>query len=330
MTIKTGILSFAHMHANSYARVLCANEKTQLVGIADGDTERGTTNAALYSTRYFGSVEELLGQNLDAIVIASENIHHRKHVEMCAAAGIKHILSEKPLATTVEDAGAMIAACRTAGAKLYTAFPCRFSPALQRLRKQIQEGALGTILAIRGTNRGYMPGGWFIEKEFSGGGAVIDHTVHVADVNRWLLGQEATEVYAEIGNGFYHQEWEDTGVLTLTYQGGVFATIDTSWSRPYKFRTDLTLQVIGTAGVADLDMFLQTVTNYSMKNAVSHVGWGSSVDKWMIDAFLRAASGECVDDLADGEDGLRALEVALAAYRSAEQASPVCIAPVPV
>jgi predicted dehydrogenase len=210
--------------------------------------------------------------------------------------------------------------------QLFTAFPCRFSPAAQRLKEQIEAGVLGTILAVRGTNRGLMPGGWFIEKQLSGGGAVIDHTVHVADANRWLLGKEAVEVHAEIGNGFYHQEWDDSGMLTVTYEGGVFATIDTSWSRPNNFpRGDLTLQVVGTGGVAEADLFTQNVTAYSKESAVSCHGWGSDIDEYMIRDFLRAAGGEKPEYLASGEDGLRALEVALAAYRSAQQGAPVSL-----
>ena len=230
--LRVGILSMAHMHSQSYASALAAHPGVEFVGIADADAERGRAAAIAYSTTYFETSEALLRQGLDGIIVTSENVYHRVFVEAAAKAGVRAILCEKPIATTIEDARAMIDACNVAGAKLAIAFPCRYSPAFQRLREQVQEQAIGDIIAIRGTNHGKMPGGWFIDKSLSGGGAVLDHTVHVADLNRRLLGVEAETVYAEIGNGFYHQDFDDTGFLNIRYSNGVFATLDTSWSRP--------------------------------------------------------------------------------------------------
>lgn len=320
MTLKIGILSFAHMHAQSYAQEIVAHPDAVLVGIADPDPARGAAMAAQLSTTYYPTEATLLSQGLDGVIVASENIHHRRLVELAASAGVRAILCEKPLATTTEDARAMIAACAAAGVKLATAFPCRYSPAFQRLKQQVSAGAVGEVLAIRGTNRGTMPGGWFVDKALSGGGAVIDHSVHVADLNRVLLGREATEVYAEIGSGFYHQDWEDTGFLTIGYEGGVFATLDTSWSRPKTFPTwgDVTLQVVGTNGVLDLDMFAQNLVHYDDRaGRIGWDNWGSGTDAGLVADFLRLIAGQEVPNLATGEDGLRALAVALAAYRSA-------------
>jgi UDP-N-acetylglucosamine 3-dehydrogenase len=329
-TIKTqrvGILSFAHMHAASYAAVLADHPGATLVGIADPDAERGHTMAARFKTAYFDSDAALLEQPLDGVIVTSENVHHRALVEKAVAAGIKTILCEKPLATTLEDARAMVRLCANSGVRLATAFPCRYAPAFQRLRARVHGGAIGEVLAIRGTNRGSMPGGWFTNRALSGGGAVIDHTVHVADLNRVLLGREATEVQAEIGSGFYHQEWDDTGFLTIKY-GGVFATLDTSWSRPKTFPTwgDVTMQVVGTGGILDLDMFAQNLVHYD--DAAGRVGWshwGSGMDAGLVADFLRLCAGEAAPDLATGEDGLHALAVALAAYRSAETGQPVAV-----
>lgn len=326
--LKIGILSFAHMHAASYAAALTAHPGTDFVGIADADAERGRQQAQALGTQFFDSDAALLGQKLDGVIVTSENVHHRRLVEMAAGAGVKAILCEKPLATTLEDAQAMIDVCRAAEVKLATAFPCRYSPAYQRLREQVHSGAIGEVLAIRGTNHGKMPGGWFTDRALSGGGAVIDHTVHVADLNRHLLGRDAVEVYAEIGHGFYHQEWEDTGFLSIRYDGGVFATLDTSWSRPESYPTwgDVTLQVLGTSGVLDLDMFKQSLATYGTAGQqVAWVNWGSDTDAGLIADFLMLASGQPAPLLATGEDGQAALAVALAAYRSAALGAPAAI-----
>ena len=328
MTLQIGILSFAHMHAASYASALAARPDAALVGIADADPARGRAMAARFGTAFFASDAALLEQPLDGVIVTSENVHHRALVEKAVAAGVKAVLCEKPLATTLEDARAMTALCADEGVRLATAFPCRYAPAFQRLRARVQAGAVGEVLAIRGTNRGSMPGGWFTDRALSGGGAVIDHTVHIADLSRVLLGREATDVCAEIGSGFYHQEWDDTGFLTITYNGGVFATLDTSWSRPKTYPTwgDVTMQVVGTGGVLDMDMFAQNLVHYDdAAGRVSWSNWGSGMDAGLVADFLRLAGGEDAPDLATGEDGLRALAVALAAYRSAGTGQPAAV-----
>ena len=299
-----------------------------MVGIADPDPERGQRNGGPVRHHLLSLGSRPAGAGLDGVIVTSENVHHRALVEQAAEAGVKAILCEKPLATTLEDAQAMIAACAAAGVRLATAFPCRYSPAFRRLRRAGAGGRIGDVLAIRGTNRGKMPGGWFVDKALSGGGAVIDHTVHVADLNRVLLGREATEVYAEIGSGFYHQDWEDTGFLTISYEGGVFATLDTSWSRPKTYPTwgDVTLQVVGTGGVLDLDMFAQNLVHYDDRAGRRRLAeLGQRHGRGLVADFLRLAAGEDAPDLATGEDGLRALAVALAAYRSAELGTPVSL-----
>ena len=325
---RIGIFSFAHMHAASYAEALAAHPDAALVGIADPDQARGQVMAAQFGTAYFPSETALLDQALDGVVVTSENVYHRPLVEEAAAAGVSAILCEKPLATTTADARAMVSACAAAGVSLATAFPCRYSPAFKRLWEQVQAGAIGDVLALRGTNHGKMPGGWFVDKPLSGGGAVIDHTVHVADLNRLLLGREAAEVYAEIGHEFYHETWEDTGFLSIGYDGGVFATLDTSWSRPASFPTwgDVTLQVVGTEGVLDLDMFAQNLVHYGGPAGVAAWDhWGSGTDAGLVADFLRLAAGQAAPDLATGEDGLRALAVAEAAYQSAALGEPVAV-----
>lgn len=299
------------------------------VGIWDEDAGRGKEQAQAHGTRFFENLDDLLGENLDGVMVCSDNTSHCELVTRAASAGPKAILCEKPIATTLQDAREMVEACDKSGAFLGIAFPCRYSPAFHRARAMVQEGKLGDVLAIRATNHGMCPFGWFVEKERSGGGAVIDHTVHVADLNRVLLGQEAAEVYAEIGNRMYHQDWEDTGFLTITYAGGVFSTLDSSWSRPRKsFNTwgDVTMEIVGTGGVIWVDMFNQALTHYSEQAGKANLaGWGSNLDAGLVNDFVARARGDETTTLASGYDGLKALEVALGAYRSAETNAPVAL-----
>ena len=325
--VKIGMMSFAHLHAASYAHSIVTRPDTEMVGIADHDPARTERMAQQFGTRAFESYEALLAEpGLDAVVVCSENVRHRALVEMAASAG-KHVLCEKPLATSIADGEAMIAACKRAGVQLMTAFPCRYSPIMQRMKAVLDSGDGGRILAMRGTNRGRNPGGWFIVPGESGGGATMDHTVHVTDLMRWILQDEVKEVYAEVSNGISHAGFDDVGFVSLTFQQGVFGTLDASWSRPKSFPTwgDVTLDVVTEKGTVSMDMFAQNLVLYSDKsNSVSWHNWGGNMDDGLMAAFAKAiAEGAPVP--ITGEDGLRAAEVAFAAYRSAETLAPVAL-----
>ena len=127
MTVKVGIMSFAHLHADSYALCLKQHPQAELVGIADHDATRAKAKAHQFETQAFSSYEALLASDVQAVIICSENAKHAPLAQMAAAAG-KHILCEKPLMTHLEDGKAMLAAAQGAGVHLFTAFPCRFSP----------------------------------------------------------------------------------------------------------------------------------------------------------------------------------------------------------
>ncbi|MEH7301351.1 Gfo/Idh/MocA family protein [Neobacillus drentensis] len=324
--MKIGIISFAHMHAHSYANSLAAMDHVELFGISDENEERGKEAAAKYHTRYYKNYHDLLAEEIEAVIICTENVKHTE-VAIAAAEAKKHILCEKPLATTVEDAWKMIETCKQHGVKLQTAFPVRYNPPVKRVKQMIDTGELGRIVAIRGTNRGQNPGGWFVDKKKSGGGAVLDHTVHVIDLMRWFMDSEVREVYAEVDTKFSDIPIDDCGLLTLEFENGVFASHDPSWSRCKTFPTwgDVTLEIIGTQGTTRMDAFAQNLILYSdQKNKVSHEFWGNDMDCGLLEDFVRCIREDREPSIT-GYDGLKAMEVALAAYKSATIKEPVKI-----
>lgn len=325
--IRLGFLSTAHLHADSYVAEIRALDGVSVAGIWDHQAERAADAARRYGTDPVASVEALLSQ-VDGVVVCSENIHHKDLVLAAAAAG-KPVLCEKPLATTPDDAKAMVDACAAANVPLMTAFPCRFSASWSRFKAMVEAGEIGDLLALRGTNQGMCPGGWFVDKSLSGGGAVMDHTVHVTDLLRDLLGDEIHDVYCESGDGLLHGGFDDTGFLTLSFGKGTFATLDASWSRPKSFPTwgNVTLYAVGTRGTLEMDMFAQDAVLYSdSAMRVMHQHWGSSIDKGLMAAFVAAVrTGVVPAGAADGTDGLRAVEVVEAAYASSACAQPVAV-----
>lgn len=325
--VRIGMMSFAHMHAASYADCVNRLPGAELAGIADDDSTRALEMADRFGTRCFKSYDELLAQDIDGVIVCPENIHHKALTVMAAQAG-KHVMCEKPLAISMADGNAMIAACKDNGVKLQTAFPCRFSPEMAAARRAIQAGRIGKIIAINGTNHGKCPCGWFTDLSISGGGAVIDHTVHVVDLMRWTMESEVTEVYAEISNLMLHKNFDDTGILSMAFDNGVFATLDSSWSRPPSFPTwgDVTMTVVGTEGTIRLDLFAQAINRYS--DSTMSASWeyfGGNVDLGLVRSFIESIAQDLPAPIT-GEDGLAAAAVALAAYESAVKGSPVKLA----
>ena len=265
-------------------------------------------------------------QGLDGVIICAENVNHRPLVEL-AAGRTPAILCEKPIATTVADAQAIIDRCRATGTRLQIAFPVRFSPPIQQLKAALDRGDLGRILAVKTTNHGSMPGGWFVDPQLSGGGAVLDHTVHVIDVLRWFWGAEVTEVYAEVGYDVLHPGLgiDDVGMLSFRLANGVYGTLDTSWSRPRSYLTwgDVKIEVVGEKGAVVVDAFKQhLVVSSDAAGKTNWVPWGSNIDLGLIQDFVGMIREGRAPSIT-GEDGLRALEVALAAYESAKRGAPV-------
>jgi predicted dehydrogenase len=330
--VRVGIVSAAHLHADAYAPQLLAMPDVELVGLADMDAERGREFAGAHGIRYVGALDTLLGERLDAVVVTSENARHRADVEAAARAGV-HVLCEKPLATSAADAAAMVDACRDAGVRLMTAFPMRFSAPVRSVAASLRAGEIGEVRAVAAVNQGTLPArerAWFADPALAGGGAVTDHTVHVVDLLRWMLQREPIEVWAAT-NRILHATRaavETGGLVLVTFEGGAFASIDCSWSRPDTYPTwgGLGMEIVGTRGVLDLDAFRQRFILHGRDTQhATWTYWGSDPDRAMLRAFVDAVrAGE--EPPITGLDGLRAVEVVEAAYRSAASGQPVGLA----
>lgn len=312
--MKIGFLSTAHMHAWGYAAALQGREDAQISFVWDDNFERGTTFATTFGMT-FDSNRDLVIRECDALIITSENSAHIEHLEACAEAD-KPALCEKPIVGRPEHVS-RLQALIAENAKVMTAFPCRYSPAFVRLCDRVKSGEIGNILSICATNRGRCPFDWFVDEDKSGGGAMIDHVVHVADLLSVLLGKQPSNVRAQIGSNMYQQSWEDTAMLTLDYDDGTFATLDSSWSFPQGYKTwgDVTLNVVGEKGVIELDMFGQGMEMFS-QDKVQIFGFGSDLDGLLIADFLKFAKGEIQCPIS-AQAGLDAAQVALHGYESA-------------
>jgi predicted dehydrogenase len=324
MKLRVGLVSAAHVHTPSYAHQFAVHPRSEIAGVWDDNAARGEQFATERGLRFFPHLDDLLSA-CDAVAISSENTKHLAQIEACASSG-RHILCEKPIVVRREDFQPLRASVRNSGVKFMTAFPCRFSPGWQVIKEKIRNGDLGDLVSINATNRGQCPQSWFVQPDLSGGGAMIDHVVHVGDLLNELFGVSPKNVYAQVGSNTYGgKDWDDTAMLTLDYESGVFVTLDSSWSRPGSFKTwgDVTLKIVGTKGVLHVDLFGQGLDWFS--NAAGNhqvIGYASDLDAAMVDAFIRV----CLDDAevpVTLEDGLAAVEIAIRGYESVKSKIPV-------
>ena len=347
--IRIGIISFAHMHANGYAaaiQVLQREGRAQLAGIADPDGDRLRGKAAEFSvTRIWSNYRDMINsREIDAVVIASENVRHRDEVCDAAAAGI-HVLCEKPVGINRDDLTIMASALRNAKIPIVfqTAFVCRYSASVIEAKVALVSGKLGTIKAISATNHGRYPGGWFGDKQQSGGGAIIDHTVHAADVIRFLTGDEFCSVRAFQGvNIRADVQIEDNALIyAKLHKTEIPVSIDCSWSRHDSWPTwgDLTLNLYCEEGVIKIDAFRPNIQVASVSGLEWH-GLGEDLNEKLMRSFCRSiqehrseaprngdpASALARDLRAGFDDGAKATEVALLAYESLSKDSHAILA----
>ena len=328
--MRVGIMSFAHGHSEGYIGLLRAMPNIEVIGFSDLDATRGIHMSQQYSSTWFSTHEALLEQDLDAVIVCTENALHREAVELAARAGC-HILCEKPIATTIKDTFAMREAVSQAGVNFMTAFPMRFDPSVILARDRIKAGDLGRVYGVNGINHSVIPRAhraWFAQKALAGGGAVMDHTVHLLDLYRWMFNTEVLEVYAEVSNPFYPDVEVDTaGIVTLKLSNGMFAGIDCSWSRPTTYPTwgHLKLEVVGERGSLEVDAFAQhlivTTAKANSRNQNWH-GWGTDPNKAMLEEFF-ASITEAREPSVTWTDGFEALRAALICYESAGIGQPI-------
>ena len=334
MTVRIGIASLAHVHAESYVRLLRGEEDVELIvadfeGSAAEPAQRASrARIEAKGVRVVDTEDELFDARPDGIVICTANAEHRALTERAAHSHV-HVLAEKPLATTREDAEAMVAACEEAGVGLMMAYPTRFSPAINELEAAIRRGDLGEVLACDGANIARIPTvdrSWFGDASLAGGGALMDHTVHLADILILLFGRPR-KVYAQ-ANTMIHAEKTrvDTGgIVCLDFGDGFVATIDASWSLPDDNPTwgGLSLRVTGTDAEMTADVFGGALAGHSGRTGQGiWRGYGADVNLLMLREFIDAIE-EGRPPRPSGREGLDSLDVALAAYAAMRGGEPV-------
>jgi len=193
----------------------------------------GAEVADQFSVQHCATEEDLMSADVDAVYIATPTYLHRDEVLRAAAAG-KHVLCEKPLSISVQDAHEMVQACEQAGVKFGIGLMMRYHAGHREAARIIQEGGIGTPVLGRAQLSCWYPpieGAWRQDPELSGGGALADLGVHCIDLLEVILGRTC-RVTATIGNTVHGYNAEDTGVVVLEFESGARGIVDCLFNVP--------------------------------------------------------------------------------------------------
>lgn len=314
--LRIGIVGCGQMgrwHFDAYRK----NPQVELVAFADTHVESAERFAGEAGGKAYASTKEMIAkERLDGVSVCTVPSTHREIVADLLEAGV-HVLCEKPLAISVEQAKDMTVKAREKGLLLLTAFKFRYFDEVQKAKEIIESGGLGRIANFRLMFGGYieMAGTWFAQKELSGGGILMDNGPHAIDLIRYLFGEVAA-VSASVSN-LQNIPVEDTGRVNFSLAGGVTGTAEMSWSLPIPSKTYL--EIYGENGAALLD-FEGISYRYKAwnewKRVPNSVNMKSAFARQM-DHFVDAihTKSPVIVSNADGEKSQMVIEAAYAAVK---------------
>jgi predicted dehydrogenase len=321
--VKVGMLSFAHVHADGYARQVSENDKSEIVAIWDHMEERGKGAAEKYDVPFYSNLDKILELDIDAVVVNVETNMHPEVMAAAAKAG-KHIFTEKALAIDVDGCDEIIEAVEESGVKFMISLPSRCRKELLLARKAIDDGLLGDITFGRGRVAHsasldmWFKGGsaWFVDAEKAGGGALFDLGCHRMDVIRWMMG-EPKKVMAIVNNFCPNYEIDDNSATIIEFSNKGIGVVDVAFvhrSGPNPF------ELYGTEGSISMGAGPLSMTTTKMSE--------DEVKKYIADGpdNLPSPMQQWINALENGtemtitiQDGRNLTELLQAAYMSAEQ-----------
>lgn len=296
----------------------------QIVAVCDLDEEKAKKVASKWQANLYSTMEEMLDkESLDAVDICLPMNLHRNAVEQAAARG-KHVFCEKPIAPSVEDAEAMIDACKQANVTFMVGHVVRFFPEYTKAWEMLQSGRIGKPAVIRTVRSGAFPiwTPWYADYDKSGG-PLLDLAIHDFDFLRWCFGP-VKRVFSRSLTG--KREALDHTLTLLRFESGAMAHVEASWGYPQGSPFQTSLEIAGTKGLVQF--------NKDDSHAIVKFG-GSQEQNRVPDSPLAKSPYalelehfvECIRNgskpLTSGEEALASLRVALAAVESVKTGQPV-------
>jgi UDP-N-acetylglucosamine 3-dehydrogenase len=303
--IKVGVIGVGAMGSN-HARVLSELEDSQLVAVCDVSEEKARAIAEKYRCEYYVDAEQFLSNSgVNAVVIATPTVTH-KDLALLALEYGKHILIEKPLAATVEEAKAICSKASSKNAVLTVGFIERFNPAVTEAKRLLKSGKIGHPILLEARRLSEWP------KRIGDVGVVVDLAIHDIDIARYVFEKDPVEVYGCVGS--LRHSFEDYANILLRYENGETAFIETNWLTPHKVRK---LTITGSDGLISLDYISQEIEIENNSELVRPRLANQEPLKLELSHFLSCVKS-ADQPLVTGEDGVKALKIAELALESSK------------
>lgn len=313
--LRAAVIGAGAMGRN-HCRVYRELPGVELVGLADADPGTAERAGKQFGTAHFTTPGALLDATQpDLVTVAVPTMAHLPVALECLAHGA-HLLVEKPLAFTVAEGQAIIAAAHAAGRVLAVGHVERYNPALTELKARLDAGALGRVFQMHAQRLGPFPA------RVRDVGVVVDLATHDVDIMRYLSGSEVTRVYAETARRI-HTDHEDLLSGLLRFADGTIGVLDINWLTPTKIRQ---LTITGEKGMFQVNYLNQDLYFYENDwihsqwdaiSAISGVSEGNMLRLRLdraeplrreLEHFVAAVRGEPAT-IVSGEDGLRAVAI---------------------
>ena len=310
-------------HVRVTALVSGEPEKARVIAAQYGVPEKN-----LYSYKTFDDIRN--NPDIDIAYIVLPNAMHAEYTVRAAQAG-KHVLCEKPMATTVADAQRMIDACRKAGRKLMIAYRCQYLPEFRALTDMVRNRTYGDLRLIETTNgqNNANNGQWRHNKAMAGGGSLPDVGLYCLNAARFITGEEPIEITARTtqpANDPRFREIEDLCTFTLRFPSGVLATCGSG----YSYHENRFLRLMAAEASIGMDpaysydnLTMQILRRDGMSSALEQRRWAPRNQFALeMDAYAEAIRTNAIP-LTPGEEGLQDMRLIAAIYEAASSGSVV-------
>ncbi len=329
--LKVGVIGCGsiakHRHLPEYA----ANEQVEIIAVCDIVEVRVNETAEKYQAKAYTDYKELLAnEEIDAVSVCTPNYLHAP-ISIAALNAGKHVLCEKPMATSKEEAQAMIDAAKKNNKKLMIGHNQRFVSSHRKAKKLIESGEIGKIYSFR-TSFGHQgpekwsadgTDSWFFKKEQAFIGAMGDLGVHKTDLVRYVLGEEIVEAGAFIETSAKKNSTvDDNAVCILKTESGIIGTLAASWA--YVSKEDNSTIIYGENAILrleedpDYSLIVQYKNGETVKYELGKIqsnDEGGQNSSHVIEQFVTSMI-EDTEPPVSGEEGFKSLNVVLAALES--------------
>ena len=338
MSIKIGIIGCGKIAQVRHIPEYAANPHVEIAGFYDLNRERAEELAKKYGAAAYASYEELLADGeIDAVSVCAANNAHAE-ISIAALKAGKHVLCEKPMAVTLEECEAMVAAAKEAGKYLMIGQNQRLAKAHVKAKELIAEGAIGKVLTFRtifghgGPETWSVDPGknvWFFDKSKAAMGAMADLGIHKTDLIQYMLGEKIVETQAVLTTLDKQDASgeligvDDNAVCIYKMESGAIGTMTASWT--YYGAEDNTTVIYGTKGIMRLYddpkysvkvIYADgTETDYQIDQIQTNDNQTSS---GVIDLFVKSLVEDVAPEIS-GESVLHAMRAVFASIRSSEE-----------